>query len=42
MSDYERYGDYNEVDEAPSQNKTLKIIKLVAIFLCFFVAWKWR
>ena len=38
MSDYERYGDYNEVDEAPSQNKTLKIIKLVAIFLCFFVA----
>ncbi len=38
MSDFERYGDYNEVDEAPSQNKTLKIIKFVAIFLCFFVA----
>ncbi len=37
MSDFERYGDYNEIDEAPSKNKVLLAIKIVAIILCFSV-----
>ena len=37
MSDYELYGDYNEVDEAPEKRGVGFVIKLVAIILCFTV-----
>lgn len=37
MDDFERYGDYNEVEDAPSKSTTLKIIKLVAALVCFSV-----
>lgn len=37
MSDFERYGDYNEISESPTGNKGLKIIKAVAVTLCFAV-----
>ena len=37
MSDYELYGDYNEVDEAPEKRGVGFVIKLVAIVLCFTV-----
>lgn len=37
MSDYELYGDYNEVDEAPQKRGVGFVIKLVAIILCFTV-----
>ena len=33
----ERYGDYNEVDEAPGQSPVLKIIKILAAVICFSV-----
>ncbi len=37
MSDYELYGDYNEIDEAPTKSTAGKIIKIVALVLCFSV-----
>lgn len=37
MSDYELYGDYNEVDEPPKKSGVGFIIKIVAIALCFAV-----
>ncbi len=37
MSDYELYGDYNEVDEPPKKSGVGFIIKIVAITLCFAV-----
>ena len=37
MSDFERYGDYNEVDEAPSGSIVSKIIKILIFVLCFAV-----
>ena len=33
----ERYGDYNEVDEAPGKSPVLNAIKLIAIIICFSV-----
>ena len=37
MSDFERYGDYNEIDEAPEKSRVGLIIKIVALVLCFSV-----
>ena len=37
MDDFERYGDYNEVDEPPSSGKALLIIKIVAAVICVAV-----
>ncbi|MBO5907797.1 MAG: hypothetical protein J6Q85_06580 [Clostridia bacterium] len=37
MDDFERYGDYNEVEDAPKKSTGLKIIKAVAIVVCFSV-----
>ena len=37
MSDFERYGDYNEVDEAPGKNPVGIFIKVVALTLCVCV-----
>ena len=37
MEDMERYGDYNEVDEAPSKNPVAIAIKAIALVLCFSV-----
>ncbi len=39
MEEMERYGDYNEVDEAPGGNKSVvgTLIKALVIFLCFAV-----
>ncbi len=37
MSDYELYGDYNEVDEPPKKSGTGFIIKIVALTVCFAV-----
>ncbi len=37
MDDMERYGDYNEVDEAPTTNPVLKFIKIVAVIICVAV-----
>ena len=37
MSDYELYGDYNEVDEPPKKSGVGFAIKLTAIILCFAV-----
>ena len=37
MSDYELYGDYNEIDEPPKKHGVGFVIKLVAIILCFTV-----
>ena len=37
MEDMERYGDYNEVDEAPTQNPVLRLIKIVAVIICLTV-----
>lgn len=37
MSDYELYGDYNEVDEPPKKSGVGFAIKTVAIILCFTV-----
>lgn len=33
----ERYGDYNEVSESPSKSPVLRLIKLIAVILCFAV-----
>ncbi len=39
MEDMERYGDYNEVDEAPGGNKSIavKLIKILIAVLCISV-----
>ena len=37
MDDMERYGDYNEVDEAPTVSPVLKFIKVVAVIICIAV-----
>ena len=37
MSDYELYGDYNEIDEPPTRSVTSIIIKTVALVICFGV-----
>lgn len=37
MDDMERYGDYNEVDEAPTKSPVLRIIKAVALIICFSI-----
>ena len=37
MDDFERYGDYNEVDEAPTKSRTLLVIKIVAAVICIVV-----
>ena len=37
MDDFERYGDYNEVDVAPKKRPVLKAIKYIAIFLIFAI-----
>ena len=37
MEDMERYGDYNEVDEAPSKNPVTTALKFVLTAVCFAV-----
>ena len=37
MSDFERYGDYNEVSESPIKSPVLLAIKITALVLCFSV-----
>ncbi|MBQ8528256.1 MAG: hypothetical protein IJ459_00815 [Clostridia bacterium] len=37
MDDLERYGDYNEVDEAPTSSPVLRIIKATALVICFAI-----
>jgi hypothetical protein len=39
MEDIERYGDYNEIDEAPGGNKNpvAMLLKALILFLCFTV-----
>ncbi len=37
MDDFERYGDYNEIEESPKKSLVPKIIKAVAIIICFSV-----
>ena len=37
MSDFERYGDYNEVDESPTKSPVGIFIKVVALTLCICV-----
>ena len=37
MSDYELYGDYNEIDEPPTKSKSSLIIKIIALVICFSV-----
>ena len=37
MDDFERYGDYNEVEESPEKNKALTAIKIIALVLIFSV-----
>ena len=39
MEDIERYGDYNEIDEAPGGNKNpvATLLKLLIVSLCFLV-----
>ncbi len=37
MSDFERYGDYNEVDEAPTKSKIGIALKVLIYILCFGV-----
>ena len=37
MDDFERYGDYNEVDEPPTKNRMLSFIKIICIVLIFSV-----
>ena len=37
MDDFERYGDYNEIEDAPKKSTALKLIKIVAIVVCFSV-----
>ena len=37
MEDMERYGDYNEIDEAPSRNPVTTVLKFVLAAVCFLV-----
>ena len=37
MEDMEHYGDYNEVDEAPSKNPVTTVLKVVLAAVCFLV-----
>lgn len=39
MEEIERYGDYNEIDEAPTAGKSpvVKLLKLLVLLLCFSV-----
>ncbi len=37
MSDFERYGDYNEVDESPKKSKVGIMLKIFIVVLCFGV-----
>ena len=37
MDDFERYGDYNEVDEPPTKNRMLSLIKTVCLVLVFSI-----
>lgn len=37
MDDFERYGDYNEVDFVPKKNPVLRVIKWVALILVFSI-----
>lgn len=37
MSDFERYGDYNEVDESPKKSKVGLVLKIFILTLCFGV-----
>ena len=39
MEDIERYGDYNEIDEAPGEKSgtVVKLLKLLVLLLCFSV-----
>ena len=37
MEDMERYGDYNEIDEAPSKNPVTTALKFVLTAVCFLV-----
>ena len=37
MEDMERYGDYNEIDEAPSKNPVTTVLKVVLAAVCFLV-----
>ena len=37
MEDMERYGDYNEVDEAPTRNPVTTVLKVVLAAVCFAV-----
>ena len=37
MEDMERYGDYNEIDEAPSKNPVTTVLKFVLAAVCFLV-----
>ncbi len=37
MSDFERYGDYNEIDEPPTKSKAGLIFKAIIFTLCFAV-----
>ncbi len=37
MSDFERYGDYNEIEESPSKSITSKILKGLVFLVCVLV-----
>ena len=37
MDDFERYGDYNEIDEPPKKSSVLLIIKIAVIAICALV-----
>lgn len=37
MDDFDRYGDYNEIDESPKKSPVLSFIKIICIVLVFSV-----
>lgn len=37
MDDYERYSDYNEIDESPKKSVASKVIKIAIIAVCLIV-----
>lgn len=37
MDDMERYGDYNEIDEPPSKNPVLMLLKIIITLVCVAV-----
>lgn len=37
MDDFERYGDYNEVDESPKKSPVLRAIKIIVLVLIFSI-----